>query len=342
MILAMTIEEQWAAMEAEGLTDGWRLQLARPLKDHPLFIALDGARRVLLLRIPSSFIPPRQAWPSCAGLEIVAVQLSEHAYLGVTLKETRFRDVFTALAEDLVRRIEKSQSPRAAVETLIGELKRWQKFLAASGGGLSLEAQRGLWGELHFLSDFLLPALGESAVAGWTGPAGAHQDFRYAGACIEIKTTLATQPQVVRIASERQLDDSHIAFLFLHSLALDVIQGGMATLPAAVYSVRAALASHPATAECFEDALLAMGYFDVHAPRYAGSGYVIRSATTFRVAPGFPRLVESDLPSGVGDAHYGLSLSACNLFTVPLEAVGAALNGGCAGMTASIPAKIPV
>lgn len=338
----MTIEEQWSAMEAEGVADGWRLQLARPLKDHPLFVALDGPRRALLLRVASSFIPPRHAWPACAGLEVVAVQLSEHTYLGVALKESRFRDVFTALAEDLVRRIEKSPSPNLAVETLLGELRRWQKFLAASGGGLSLEAQRGLWGELQFLSKFLLPALGESAVDGWTGPAGAHQDFQYAAGSIEVKTTLATQPQVVRITSERQLDDAHIAILFLHTFALDVLQGGMATLPAAVDSVRTALASHSAAAERFEDALLAAGYFDVHAPRYAGTGYVIRSATTFRVAPGFPRLVESDLPSGVGDAHYGLSLAACDSFTVPSEAMTAALTGGGATTTASLPETNPV
>lgn len=337
----MTIEEQWSAMEAEGVTDGWRLKLARPIKDHPLFVALDGARRALLLRVPSSHIPPRHAWPACAGLEIVAVQLSDHTYLGVVLREIRFRDVFTALAETLVRRIEKTESPNVAVETLIGELRRWQKFLAASGGGLSVEAQRGLWGELHFLSKFLLPALGESAVQGWTGPAGAHQDFQYPAASIEVKTTLATQPQVVRITSERQLDDSHIALLFLHTFALDVLQGGMATLPSAVDSVRTALASHTSAAERFEDSLLAVGYFDVHAPRYAGNGYAVRSSTTYRVAPGFPRLIESDLPSGVGDTHYGLSLAACAPFTVPSEAVIAALNDGDATTIASSPTTHP-
>jgi hypothetical protein len=56
-----------------------------------------------------------------------------------------------------------------AVATLLGQLVRWQKFLAASVEGLSDEAQRGLWGELHCLRERLLPALGAAAVAGWKG-----------------------------------------------------------------------------------------------------------------------------------------------------------------------------
>src|SRR4051812_4251166 len=111
----MTIEEQWLALEAEEPSDGWRLQLARPIKDHPLFVAVSGTRRALLLRTPVTAIPPRHRWPSCAGLELLGLQLAEQAYFGVALRETRFRDVFAALAEDLARRIEATTTPAEAV-----------------------------------------------------------------------------------------------------------------------------------------------------------------------------------------------------------------------------------
>ena len=38
-------------------------------------------------------------------------------------------------------------------------LRRWQQLLTASRDGLSVEAQCGLWGELHMLGADLLPAL---------------------------------------------------------------------------------------------------------------------------------------------------------------------------------------
>jgi hypothetical protein len=315
----MTIEEQWTALESEGPGDRWRLQLARPIKDHPLFVAVSGTRRALLLRTLSSAIPPRHHWPSSAGLELLGLQLNDQIYFGVALREPRFRDVFAALAEDLARRIEATTSPTEAVATLLDQLTRWQKFLASLRGGLSAEEQRGLWGEIHFLCSHLLPALGPSIVAAWKGPEGASQDFQLSSGCVEVKTTLANQPQVVRIANERQLDDTNRNAIFLHALALEVIEGDAATLPATVNGLRATLAPHAIASEQFEDALLAIGYFDTHAPRYAGCGYAVRSESNFRVRVGFPRLIENDLPIGVGDASYGLSLAACAGYTVSPE-----------------------
>jgi len=58
------------------------------------------------------------------------------------------------------------------------------------------------------------------------------------------------------------------------------------------------------------------GYFDAHAPRYEGRRFSLRRELTFRIGRGFPRLVERDLPEGVGDVSYALSLAACREFSV--------------------------
>jgi hypothetical protein len=322
----MTIDAQWTALEAEslGLTDdAWRLRLARPVGGHPLFAAVSGGRRALLLRAAASAIPPRSAWPACTGLDVLSVVLDGHAYLGVMLKEPRFADVFSALAEDLARRIDAAEpGPAAAVGVFLGQLRRWQRFLASKAEGLTPAEQRGLWGELHLLQTLLLPALGPSVVlAGWKGPEGAHQDFQYAAAWIEVKTTLAKQPQSVRITSERQLDDSHASALFLHVFALEAQVEGADTLPARIAALRSALGASPAAREIFEDGLLAVGYRDLDAPRYASPGYAVRRADTFRVAPGFPRIIESPLPAGVGDVSYALDLAACAPFATTTDAL---------------------
>jgi Putative PD-(D/E)XK family member, (DUF4420) len=279
----------------------------------------------VLLHLPSASLPARRHWPRCKGLEPLAVVIDGSAHFGVALKEPRFADVFTALAEDLVRRVAGACDPEAQTRAFLGQLARWQKFLSASFEGLSEEAQRGLWGELHFLRENLLPVLGSGAVNGWKGGERAHQDFQFERGAIEVKTTLAKQPQVVRITSERQLDNSAWAVLFLHVIALDMRDGSGETLPALVDSLRDGLATDAAAREKFEDELLISGYLDVHAGRYAERGYIVRTLSLFRVGTKFPCFVEKNLPPGVGDISYGLSVSACESFRAKPEDVTIAL-----------------
>lgn len=79
---------------------------------------------MLRLRVAPAVIPPRADWPECDGLEVLAVTMDQHAYLGVALREPRFADVFSALAEDLARRIEASAGSGATgVTVLLGQVK---------------------------------------------------------------------------------------------------------------------------------------------------------------------------------------------------------------------------
>jgi len=329
----MRIEELWKALELDADAGksgagGWLLRLARPTAGCPLFVGVELAsrRRAMLLQLPDTSMPPRRLWPRCKGLEALAIQMDGNTFLGVALKELRHEDVFTALSEDLARRMSEVDTPAEQARSFLGQLTRWQKFLSASLEGLSEETQRGLWGELHFLREHLVPTLGTSAVAGWKGPMQAPQDFQFENGAIEVKTTLAKQPQVVRVTSEKQLDDSNWPALFLYVLALDIRHGGGETLVSMVATLRMRLTGDIAAQEQFEDALLAAGYLDKHIDLYAERGYVVRSQKAFRVKHEFPRLLERQLPTGVGDVNYGLAVGACESFNVGFEAVVTALK----------------
>ncbi len=332
----MQIDDLWMALEADATAgkksgvSGWLLRLAQPSAGCLLFIGLELAsrRRAVLLRLPSAAVPTRRHWPRCKGLEPLAVSVGGSAHFGVALKEPRFADVFTALAADLVRRVADAGNTADQTRTFLGQLARWQKFLSATFDGLSAEAQRGLWGELHFLREHLLQNIGIAAVYSWKGGERAHQDFQFERSALEVKTTLAKQPQVVRITSERQLDDSAWTALFLNVIALDMRDGGGETLPEMVASLRAKFAADSAAQEQFEDELLSVGYFDIHAARYADRGYKVRADSFFRVRSKFPRLVEADMPVGVGDAHYALSVAACEPFKIKPGEVEACLTTG--------------
>jgi len=334
----MRIEELWREMEVEAETGdapAWLTRFALPQPSQPLLIAMETSanRRALLLPLPRIAIPSRREWPRCRGLEVFSVVIAGHPHLGVRLLDSSCADVFTALAEDVASRVAAAADPRAMAASLLGRLRRWQKFLAAGAAGLSLEQQRGLYGELHMLREHLLPGLGaEAAVAGWLAPQRTHQDFQLASGAVEVKTTTAKQPQSVRIASERQLDSAGIPALFLHVVVLDerevesvlpVVGEG---LPDVVRDLRQQLRTTAAAAETFEDRLLDAGYLEADAPRYEHRRFALRGEHTYRVRSSFPRLVETNLPTGIGDVSYALSLAACEPFATSIEDMVARLR----------------
>ncbi len=50
--------------------------------------------------------------------------------------------------------------------------------------------------------------------------------------------------------------------------------------------------------------------------QYSDRGYTVREVGFFRAGKKIPSLVEADMPPGVGDANYALSVAACELFRV--------------------------
>ena len=328
----MEISELWQTLEADAANgktngNGWLLRLAQPDAACRLFVGIELAsnRRAVLLQLPSALVPTPRHWPRCKGLEPFLLAVGECLHFGVALKEARFGDVFTALTGDLLRRIAEAVDPASQIRVFVGQLARWQRFLSSTIDALSEESQRGLYGELYCLREYLIPKIGTTAVNGWKGFAGAHQDFQFETGAVEVKTTLAKQPQVIRISSERQLDSRSWVALFLNVIALDVHDVGGDSLPKMVAAVRAKLCKDASANELFEDALLAVGYHDIHVTRYAERGYKVRNVGFFKIAPHFPRLVEADMPTGVGDVNYALSVSACEKYRVSPAIVLSAL-----------------
>ncbi len=237
------------------------------------------------------------------------------------------------MVEDVAPRVATANGAKEAASALFGRLRRWQHFLTAGLEGLSLEAQRGLWGELHVFLTHLMPILGPAAtVGGWKASAAAHQDFQFSAGAVEVKTTAAKQPQSVRVTSERQLDDTGVGALFLHIVVVDereVATGSNVpglSLSTLIAEIRAHLANDVIAITTFNGDLLDRGWLDAHSDRYEGHRWTIRAEHTFQIRQGFPRVVESDLATGVGDVNYGLNLAACAPFTTNIAAAVATLS----------------
>ncbi len=319
----------WESLEQVdgGDRDGRFKRRIMPESKFDLFVAVSkpaNHRMLLMLVSEGSLVGVDELLPS-KGVEARLVRPGEDgrdAAIELVLTDPRYGDIFGALVEDMARAVAAENDEAAAVAVFVGRLRRWQRFLEESElGGLPSERQRGLYAELWLLRKHLLAALGDSAaVAGWTGPSHASHDYQLGSCAIEVKATAAKQHQVLRIVSERQLDDTGVDELFLYHLSLDVHLDTTETLPALVADLREHLRPTPA-APMFEDKLIDAAYLDVHEQLYAQVGYAIREENFFRVGEGFPRIVEHDLPPGVGDVRYSVAVAECKHYAVSLELV---------------------
>jgi len=329
------IDQLWDEMEAEitsvrsqGTGIGRLTRWATPHEGQRLRVGVEwpSGARVLLFSADATALPSRSSWPECRGLELLLERSnSGQTALLVRLRDTRGKDVFTALAEDLARRAVGGSEAEAA-RRVLSALGRWQKFLAAKSCSLSDETRRGLWGELKVLQDLIAGVIGiEAAVSAWRGPAGAPQDFQHQGMAIEVKTRAARSPSVVRISSEQQLHEVPWKHLFLVHIAVDEQNGAGETLPQRISALRSEVATTSA-AEFFEDRLLDAGWLDAEAEKHSVRGFVLREQEFFRVADGFPRLTPPILQQGIGGIAYDLSLDATTAFEVSIKEVKTALT----------------
>lgn len=290
--------------------------------------------RALRVRFSTAAAPQARQLPEFRGLDVTHHSLMEggspYETVAIHAANPAFSSVFTSLAEDIARYVSQFTDEAQAAAAFFGRLLQWQRLLERQGAeGLPPEGQRGLYGELWFLREHVVPAMPlAQAVASWTGPDWTAKDFQFPGGAVEVKTTTARQHQNLQITSEKQLDDAGLAALFLCHLSIEAAQGTGETLAEAVSSLRALAAGDPVAAQLLEDRLLSGGYLDIHEASYTVIGYLHRSVSLYRIQEGFPRIIESDLRPGVGDVRYSISAAECKHYSVSAEDLRAFLHGG--------------
>ncbi|NMG20917.1 PD-(D/E)XK motif protein [Brasilonema bromeliae] len=323
----MSIRELWTELE-KSIKLGGSEYLVRRVRpdcacDLRIGVQEPTGNRMLLLKIRRSSASSIVDFPSSEGFEVRRILLpsdgENYVTLQLVLTQNRYADIFTSLVDDVIEGVAGKQKEKAALEEFIIRLRRWQSFFKQhSPDGLSKTQQQGLYGELWFLRQVIIPQLGSrQSIQYWTGPRGTQQDFQFPNCAVEVKTTVEKQHQKLSISSERQLDGTGTGTLILVHLSLDVRQGRGESLPDIVNSVRILVQNDPIAKEELETLLLEVGYLDIHTPRYEEIGYTQREVNYFKVEGDFPRIVEADLPNGVGDVRYSISVAECKRFSLP-------------------------
>jgi len=295
-----------------------------PNSQYNLFLGYDTHKnqRLLLMKIKTENEPCSDNFPKSKGFTINKLHFphdsDEYLTIGLILLENQYLDIFTILVNDVVNHIIAEKNEKSAIHTFLLRLKIWQQFLDKCGNdGLSHAEQIGLYGELRFLNDYLIPMFGsEKAVFSWIGPDNGRQDFQIEGMAFEVKTSAGKTDEFIHISSEEQLNDQSLRALFLYHLFIREIRNSSETLPNLIDQIQEKIYDDITTAEKFETLLMKSGYLEDHRKKYADHAYSDRTINVYHVTGNFPRIIPEQLVEGVGNVSYTLNLSACNPFRI--------------------------
>jgi hypothetical protein len=250
------------------------------------------------------------------GLFIEIFEFKETRELHVFLLDNHLKDIFSLFIENILEEISKSVTENEALIETSNVVLKWKKlFDKINFQGLSIERQKGLIGELSLFNSILdegysIDALLES----WTGPDFNDKDFRFGSFGIEVKLT-SSKVSKVKISSERQLDSENLTKLYLLIYIVEEVKDKGLSLNSIIEQIRNKINNNQNALKKFNERLLLVGYFDQDFDNYSNQ-YAFRKRNFYEVNNNFPRLVASDLPTGLFDTKYNIEISAIEQFLV--------------------------
>lgn len=284
---------------------------------HPLLLywGVDiGNRYTFIYDGEAVAMPEQKSLPNLAGISTAVVMQGERAKLVLILNETSNWELFHSLCGDIVRATAQVSEALRGPSIVLRRLNRWQDFLKKERSGLlTMEKIKGLIGELLFLSGPVASSFGwNDAVTFWKGPEGAPQDFAVHDTAVEVKCQAGGSTPSVRISSVEQLSPQlPKAFLVVYTIATaSGEESDHFNLNSLVDSIREKLETSCEVArERFEDLIYLAGY--VSSEKYGEFHFAKIAVKCFKIVEGFPCILLSSVPEGVGSLSYVLQLDAC-------------------------------
>ena len=316
------IKEIWTQLEANSsaVAGLFKLRYSDTNKcDVFLGVKFPETRRMLIIRVPFPSGKEFNFKYEFRGLKFDKIydpDDSKFLLLNLVLVDKQFKDVFDTLVADILAAVINESDIKVILKNYSNRLIKWQSlFERFKEQGLTLEEQRGLYGELFFIrkflqnnSDFI------NIINSWVGSEKQIRDFQSGTWSVEVKTTHGNNHQKVHISSERQLDTSNLGNLFLYHLSLETRQQSGETLNQIVDTIVEILSSDFTALSQFRNKLMEAGFFDHHRQFYTDIGYFIRQEVFYKVENSFPRIEERDIRNGVGDVKYSIVVSQCSDF----------------------------
>lgn len=195
------------------------------------------------------------------------------------------------------------------IDFIVQRYLKWQRLMEYKRPDvLPATRQKGLMGELMFLTECINKMGPQKALESWCGPEGADQDFIYDDTWTEVKaTTLAST--AISISSLEQLDTDIDGSLTLYRIdkTTDTDANGF-TLTDVVQNTRVLFSDNLKCKELFELRLFQYGYKDM--AEYGRKKYRFSGAEEYRVDSTFPRLTKNNVVHQIASARYTIDIAS--------------------------------
>lgn len=243
--------------------------------------------------------------------------------LFIELKDREFLDLFEVLANDVQSAVATASGGEASLQAALRCIERWRRFVERKGAPLSDEEVQGLIGEIVVLCRCARRFGADVAVGAWTGPDRALRDFELPDTSVEVKTYHGDDAATVLISSPDQLDTVAQRAVYLAAVRLTPSEAQGLMLSEFVARTIAIMGADTVAAGVFEDRLATGGYLAAHAPLYVRR-FIAGPLMIYAVTPGFPRIRSIDVPQGVLNVRFALTLTAL----LPFRTDAAPIIGG--------------
>jgi len=323
--------EIWNSINKESENSTSKSQIAKlvPSKSvFSVFLATDFKKgvRLLYIKLYNGHNIIIDNLPRFRGLEIslsiISIgQFKNEEFLKFAQSIPNTNNIFESVISDICDKVIQIRDKQNLSEVLIKVVNEWKIFFETQENEiLSIEAQKGLFGELHFLKNFLFQKYSfTESLFFWTGLDRTNHDFQIANSAVEVKTTSSKQHKKFTISSERQLDFTGLEHLYLSLYSLN-LHNNMPerTLPSLIRDIYAQIQEDQIATFHLQIKLAKYGYNEIFSEKYT-VGFSLFDMKFFEVVEGFPRLLQRNLPNGIGDLSYSIVASACSPFEITTD-----------------------
>jgi len=252
--------------------------------------------------------------------------------LVIILLENELTEIFVYFIEDIIVALKDISNQEEALITINQKVNYWRKlFSKLSGGLLTPQQQRGLYGELYFLMQLLENLNADRRVIfGWQAPTGANQDFYYFGTAIEVKTSKSNNPSL-KISNELQLDVTGLDYLYLAFYKLNEYPGTQNSLAEIISVIRNRISSDEELVNVFNDKLESLGITVETECEYNNQSYSIRGEKYYQVTPQFPKITRETIDNSIFGVSYEINPDECVDFEQTLNTIISNINNGNIG-----------
>ena len=206
------------------------------------------------------------------------------------------------------------------------ELQEWIDFLKDHKKTLSQSELIGFWGELYVISHYIMEDHDASdAIRYWAGPSGGKKDITLNSLAIEVKTTISSVAKEIKISSLDQLDRTTEKLYLMHLFINYADKKSGLTLDY-LYEFVASKIQHDFAALAIYQRR-AGNIFNRASLKQKEESFVCSDVNMYDVLDDFPKLLRGDVPVGILEAKYSLSVSSIQAFSVTEDLKDIIKNG---------------